>query len=213
MPHLAHAVRRHAAFITAVVLALSPAAVRPAASVERAERAERAELVELAASAERTELSELVELIVRRILLAGEVAAAKFAAAVPITDPVRERQLLDAVAVQAARSGLAPETAVGFFRAQIEASKLVQRGLHERWRVHPALRPRRSPDLATAVRPRLDRLTPRMLRLLRQSASVRAVPARCRAQVTAARTIVQSRAHLDRLHRDALNLALPPICA
>ncbi|MFB9630012.1 chorismate mutase [Nonomuraea helvata] len=192
MPHRAPAVRHQAALITAVLLALSPAPGRPKAP---------------------DELTELVELTVRRILLADEVAAAKFADASPITDPARERQLLDAVATQSAQAGLAPETGVRFFRAQIEASKLVQRGLHERWRAHPALRPRRWPDLATEIRPRLDRLTPRMLRLLKQTTPVRMTPGRCQAQLRAARATVQSRARLDRLHRDALSLALPPICA
>ncbi|MFB4268854.1 gamma subclass chorismate mutase AroQ [Nonomuraea sp. GTA35] len=161
---------------------------------------------------DRAGLVVLVELTVRRLLLADEVAAAKLAGGRPITDPVRERRLLDAVAVLAARAGPAPEAAVRFFRAQIEAGKMVQRGLHARWRAHPELRPRRHPDLAAEVRPRLDRLTPPLLRLLRQTSQVRAPAGRCWAGLAAARLAVEARTGLDRLHRDALDAALAPLC-
>jgi chorismate mutase len=161
---------------------------------------------------DRAGLVVLVELTVRRLLLADEVAAAKLADGRPITDPVRERRLLDAVAVLAARAGPAPEDAVRFFRAQIEAGKMVQRGLHARWRAHPELRPRRHPDLAAEVRPRLDRLTPPLLRLLRQTSQVRAPAGRCWAGLAAARLAVEARTGLDRLHRDALDAALAPLC-
>nr|SBO90677.1 Periplasmic chorismate mutase I precursor [Nonomuraea gerenzanensis] len=158
-------------------------------------------------------LMELVDLTVQRLLLADEVAAAKFADGRPISDPARERQLLEAVAAQSARAGLAPEAGVRFFRAQIEAGKRVQRGLHARWRAHPELRPRHHPDLATDLRPRLDRLTPPLLRLLKETAPVRASAGRCWTGLAAAKLAVETRTGLDRLHRDALGAALVPLCA
>ncbi|GAA4915629.1 chorismate mutase [Nonomuraea thailandensis] len=162
---------------------------------------------------DRVGLAALVELTVRRLLLADEVAAAKLGDGRPITDPVRERRLLGAVADLAARAGLAPEAGVRFFRAQIEAGKMVQRGLHARWRAHPELRPGRRPDLAAEVRPRLDRLTPPLLRLLKQTEPVRASAGRCRAGLAAALLAVGTRTVLDRLHRDALDAALAPLCS
>ncbi|GAA2822997.1 gamma subclass chorismate mutase AroQ [Nonomuraea rubra] len=163
-------------------------------------------------SGDRAGLLALVDLIVRRLSLADEVAAAKLADGRPIADPVRERRLLDAVAALAARSGTAPEAGVRFFRAQIEAGKMVQRGLHARWRAHPELRPRRHPDLAGEVRPRLDRLTPPLLRLLGETEPVRASDGRCWSGLAAARLAVEARTGLDRLHRDALDAALAPLC-
>ncbi|TYB54330.1 gamma subclass chorismate mutase AroQ [Nonomuraea sp. PA05] len=160
-----------------------------------------------------TGMEELVDLVVRRLLLADEVAAAKLAGDRPIDDPARERRLLDTVAAESARAGLPPEDGVRFFRAQIEAGKRVQRGLHARWRAHPELRPRRHADLETEIRPRLDRLTPRLLRLLKETAPVRASVGRCWAASAAARLDVEARTGLDRLHRDALDAALVPLCA
>ncbi|GAA5044631.1 chorismate mutase [Thermocatellispora tengchongensis] len=154
----------------------------------------------------------LVESAVQRLLLAGQVAAAKFGGGGPITDPAREREVLDSVAAMSAAAGLAPETGVRFFRAQIEAAKVVQRGLHARWRAHPALRPRERPDLATEVRPRLDALTPRMLRLLKQTEPVRRSAPECHARLAQARHAAEARTPLDGLHRMALNQALRPVC-
>ncbi|MEO3867305.1 gamma subclass chorismate mutase AroQ [Nonomuraea sp. B12E4] len=158
--------------------------------------------------AEPASLPGLVDLVVRRLVLADAVAAAKFGGGGPISDPARERELLDSVAALSAGLGLDPEAGVRFFRAQIEASKVVQRGLHARWRAHPALRPRETPDLATEVRPRLDLLTPRLLRLLKQTAPDRG----CRTRLALARRAAGTRARLDGLHRDALRLALAPVC-
>ncbi|MEV0620054.1 gamma subclass chorismate mutase AroQ [Nonomuraea sp. NPDC050404] len=157
-------------------------------------------------------LAGLVDLTVRRLLLADEVAAAKFGGGGPITDPERERRLLDAVADLSERTGLARDTGVRFFVAQIEAAKVVQRGLHARWRADSALRPRQRPDLATEVRPRLDRLTLPMVRLLKETTPVRADTGRCRALLGLARLAAEERAGLDGLHREALGSALRPVC-
>ncbi|SDI13001.1 gamma subclass chorismate mutase AroQ [Nonomuraea jiangxiensis] len=157
-------------------------------------------------------LPGLVELAVQRLLLADAVAAAKFGGGGPITDPARERELLGSVATRSARIGLAPEAGTRFFRAQIEAAKAVQRGLHARWRAHPELRPRERPDLATEVRPRLDLLTPRLLRLLKQTEPARARAGECRTRLALAGHAAETRDRLDGLHRDALTLALAPVC-
>ncbi|TDD03843.1 gamma subclass chorismate mutase AroQ [Nonomuraea deserti] len=157
-------------------------------------------------------MSGLVELVVERLRLADAVAAAKFGGTSPIADPERERALLGRVATLSARTGLPAEAGVRFFRAQIEASKVVQRGLHARWRARPELRPRERPDLAIEVRPRLDRLTPRLLRLLKEAERGRSVPGRCQARLADARLAAQTRARFDGLHRDALRSALIPVC-
>jgi chorismate mutase len=50
-----------------------------------------------------------------------------------------------------------------FFRDQIDANKVIQRGLHEHWRDHPEKLPVVPHDLAAEVRPRLDHITGQML--------------------------------------------------
>jgi hypothetical protein len=50
------------------------------------------------------------------------------------------------------------------FRAQIEASKTVQRELYRRWQAEDAGRFDDAPDLANTIRPELDRLTAQLLR-------------------------------------------------
>jgi chorismate mutase-like protein len=78
-------------------------------------------------------LGSLTSLAAQRILLGDKVAAAKFGTDQPIDDPSRERHELDAVAALAAREGVDPDASVRFFRAQIEANKVVQRGLYALW--------------------------------------------------------------------------------
>lgn len=155
---------------------------------------------------------ELVKLAAQRLLLADEVAAAKFGGAGPITDPGREREVLESVAAKSADLGLPARTGVRFFRAQFQAAKLVQRGLHARWRAYPSLSPHERPNLATEVRPRLDLLTSKLLRLLKRTEPARANHEQCRAALTHARLAVQEQSRLDSLHRHALGVALIPVC-
>ncbi|MEU4680337.1 gamma subclass chorismate mutase AroQ [Micromonospora sp. NPDC023737] len=125
------------------------------------------------------ELTSLVALATERILLADKVAAAKFGTSTPIEDPVREQQLLDQAAGLAVEAGVDPEDTVEFFRAQIEVSKLVQRGLYDLWTRHPELAPAERPDLATEVRPQLDRITAAFIEQLAASAGLRGPTMRC----------------------------------
>lgn len=144
--------------------------------------------------------SVLAELAARRLLLADQVAAAKFLTGQPIDDPVRERRILDEVAEAAGNIGLEPAVGMRFFRDQIEANKMVQRGLHSLWRAYPEYGPRQQPDLAREVRPELDRITASMLRELLVAATG-GVDRRTNSDPACA-------PQLDGLHRNALALAL-----
>jgi chorismate mutase len=108
-------------------------------------------------------VASLTSLTRRRLLLSEEVAAAKYGTGQPIEDPEREAMLLHDVAERSARIGLDPAVSTCYFRNQIEAGKRLQRRLHARWRTCPDAQPRRRPDLATEVRPQLDRLTREIL--------------------------------------------------
>ncbi|WP_329519372.1 chorismate mutase [Spirillospora sp. NBC_01491] len=156
-------------------------------------------------------LAPLVGLSADRLALADEVAAAKWGTATPIEDPVRERAVLDDVTARSAALGLDPDAAVRVFRDQIEAGKLVQRGLHRRWTARPSTAPSRRPDLGKEVRPALDRLTGAILAELQRTAHVRA-SASCAPELIEASARAGTERRLDVLHRSGLTRALPSVC-
>jgi chorismate mutase len=157
-------------------------------------------------------LTPVTGLFAQRLLLADKVAAAKYGTATPIDDPVREAQILDDVRAMAAGLGLDPEVVAAVFRDQIEANKLVQRGLYARWDAHPGERPTERPDLAKEVRPALDRITTRLLAALQETERARAVPSCGPRLATAAGWSAYSH-RLDALHLKGLGRALPSVCA
>jgi chorismate mutase len=154
-------------------------------------------------------LGGLAALAVHRIMTGDEVASAKFGSTSPIDDPVREQAVLRAAGAESAPLGVDPTEAAQFFRDQIEASKVVQRGLYERWSTHPEQRPAGRPDLGKQVRPELDQLTTAIMKQLQATNSERRA-ADCDARLTKARTEVAE--PLDQLHRDALGVALRSVC-
>lgn len=145
---------------TLCLLALSPAvhadppAGRPAASPT--------------AAAERP-VDDVLALIDARLKLAPDVARAKWNSGGAIEDAAREAAIIAGLGRQAGQLGLPVDWAESFFRAQIEASKAVQRDLFERWRQQQAGKFADAPDLATTTRPKLDALTPRLLQALAQA--------------------------------------------
>jgi chorismate mutase len=152
------------------------------------------------------------DLAAQRVLVGDKVAAAKFGTDRPIDDPARGQQILDSVAARSVESGLDPGATVRFFRAQIEANKVVQRGLYALWTQHPELRPTPRPDLVNEVRPELDRITTALLEELRATVKIRDATVKCRSLLLGAKTTVVIRHRLDALHRRALITALTPVC-
>ena len=157
-------------------------------------------------------LGPLTAIALQRILLGDKVAEAKFGTDQPIDDPVREQQELDAVAAMAGRAGLDPDASVRFFQAQIEANKLVQRGLYALWSQHPELRSSERPDLATEVRPKLDRITAEIMQQLKATQDIRKDTVGCRVLLMDAKLSAELHSRLDALHRKALTVALRPVC-
>ncbi|GGX00733.1 chorismate mutase [Streptomyces lomondensis] len=157
-------------------------------------------------------LTSVTELIAQRLLLADKVAAAKYGTDTPIDDPAREAQILDDVRARAAALGLDPDAVAAVFRDQIEANKLVQRGLYARWDAHPGERPTERPDLAKEVRPALDRITTQLLAALQDTERSRAVPS-CGPRLAAAAGWSAYTHRLDALHLKGLGRALPSVCS
>ncbi|MFE0151093.1 chorismate mutase [Nonomuraea sp. NPDC059007] len=168
-------------------------------------------LAPLAVTSERGALRPLVELSLERVRLAGKVAAAKWGTTQPIDDPARERQVLDDVAARSTTLGLDPAVTTRIFRDQIEASKLVQRALHARWRSHPGEQPTDRPDLAKEVRPHLDRITGELLLAIKGSERIRERPS-CRRKLNRTTTKVIDDQDPGTLRTRGLTRALATFC-
>ncbi|WP_306318312.1 MULTISPECIES: chorismate mutase [unclassified Streptomyces] len=195
----------------AVALALGGAALPASASAAQAAPAA-ASHTPHTTHANPHALAAITALATQRLALADKVAAAKYGTDAPIDDPARERQILDDVAQRSTALGIDPAFAQSVFRDQIEANKVVQRGLYARWDVHPEQRPTERPDLAKEVRPQLDRITTQLLDALREVAPTRTSPA-CEPLLTAAALRDAHARGFDALHLKGLARALPSVCA
>lgn len=156
-------------------------------------------------------LGPLTGLVIERIQVSDDVAASKFGTDSPIEDPVREAQVLDSVRKQAEAAGVNADAAVAFFRDQITASKIVQRGLFDRWTAHPEEAPTTRPDLGS-IRSKLDGLATALLAELKDTEQVRGKPVACRVQLALAGVSGAAAEHLDALHRQALRAATDSVC-
>jgi len=111
----------------------------------------------------------LLKLIDKRLKVSPLVAKSKWNTKAPIDDPVREKVILDSVKIKVQKMGIDENLAVQFFQAQFEAGKIVQRQLHSRWQIQNQASFNPVPNLATEVRPVLDRLTPLLLLELKKN--------------------------------------------
>jgi chorismate mutase len=102
-------------------------------------------------------------LIHQRLGYMDDVARNKWNSGAPIEDLPREREIVDGIGWRAADFGLDAEVARDFFRAQIEASKIIQRTRFSEWRARKQPPFTDVPDLRDRIRPALDALTPEML--------------------------------------------------
>jgi chorismate mutase-like protein len=153
----------------------------------------------------------LTDLVIQRLVLGDQVAASKFGTGQPIDDPVREQQELAAVRQRALAMDLDPDATVAFFGDQINASKIVQRGLFARWTTHPDQAPTSRPDLGT-LRATLDALTTELLQQLQATQSVRQPSVSCAVQLIEGAVSGEIVRRLDSLHRRALDTALHSVC-
>jgi len=105
----------------------------------------------------------LLTSIEQRLDLATSVAVHKWDNHLPVEAPERERQVLSGVQEMAPDYDLSPERAAAFFADQIEANKLIQYTLRDRWTVLGQRPPAAPLDLANQIRPRLDKLQATLL--------------------------------------------------
>ncbi|MGF6395465.1 chorismate mutase [Pseudomonas plecoglossicida] len=105
----------------------------------------------------------LLSNIEQRLDLASSVAVHKWDHNLPVAAPAREQEVLLQVSEMAPEYDLTPERAAAFFNDQIEANKLVQYSLIDRWNSLGQRPPAARLDLANELRPRLDKLQAALL--------------------------------------------------
>ncbi|MEU6145371.1 chorismate mutase [Streptomyces sp. NPDC047081] len=155
-------------------------------------------------------LQPVAALAAERLATADLVAAAKFGTDSPIDDPAREQVVLDTVAAQAQQIGADPEEIRRIFRDQIEANKLVQRGLYAEWTAHPDQAPTTKPDL-NVVRQTINRINTDLVQSLADTTPQRTALT-CRPELAVAVIEVHHQKHPDLLHTRALVRSLASVC-
>jgi len=158
-------------------------------------------------------LQHLVETSAQRLAIAEQVALAKWESGMPVEDVPREERVIVS-AIRAGESRGLDQTAVSnFFRAQIEANKLVQYSLLAEWR-----RVGKAPDhppanLANTIRPELDQLETALIAELAETAGIRA-NASCRADIAKAvgKYVSEHKNRFTALRAIALDRAMAASC-
>ena len=124
-------------------------------------------------------LRPLVETSARRLELAREVALSKWDTQTPVEDPAREAEVIHVAVKDGELRGLDPAWVSHFFRAQIEANKVVQYSLLAQWQRAGTAPVHRPINLGAVIRPQLDQLDKKLLEGLANNAAIRAAAA-CR---------------------------------
>jgi chorismate mutase len=120
------------------------------------------------------QLQPLVETSARRLNLAQEVAFAKWENGTAVEDPPREQHVIASAVSAGKTEGLDPAVVSRFFRAQIEANKVVQSSLLSTWHRAGKAPDHRTKDLTTTIRPQLDEIQKQLIEELVSTAPVRA---------------------------------------
>jgi len=112
--------------------------------------------------------ARLADLIVERLSWMDEVAAIKRERQLPIVDAKRETELLAAMERKGVVAGLPAKSVRNFFVGQMEAAKEYQQGFMLHMSI-PKSHAKGLPDLATEVRPALDKIGEQMIKALVQA--------------------------------------------
>ncbi|WP_217428218.1 gamma subclass chorismate mutase AroQ [Microlunatus speluncae] len=157
-----------------------------------------------------TGLRAIVDLSAQRVLVGDLVAASKYGTDKPIDDPAREQVVLDAAADLAREYGADPAEVVAIFKDQIEASKVVQRGLFRYWDAHPDRAPTERPDL-NVIREEINRLNVGIVSSIARAEAERG-SLLCGVGLLLADLRVSHERDLDALHARALARSVDSVC-
>lgn len=155
-------------------------------------------------------LLTLVDAAAQRLQTADAVAASKWTTRGSIEDPVRERQVIEAVTADAKSRGVDPAYVEAAFRDQIAATVAVEYARFSDWTLDPDNAPTTAPDLSDS-RTAIDALNKTMVaEIAGQWDSLH--DASCAGNLEAARNAVAVARGLDDLYRRALAFATRSYC-
>jgi chorismate mutase len=119
------------------------------------------------------QLQPLVETTAHRLMIGEQVALAKWDSGKPVEDEPREAQVILGAVKDGVAKGLDEQSISNFFKAQIEANKIVQYALLADW-YRASKAPEHAPvDLLKEIRPRLDEMQKLLIAELVDTAAVR----------------------------------------
>ncbi len=162
-------------------------------------------------------LDRVVELALTRLETGDTVAAAKWVSAAAsgaepvIDDPAREAEVYDAMARAGAALGVPENWVRQVFAGQIEANKMVQRGLIAHWRFDSAAAPTVAPNLI-AVRPVIDRVNGEIVEQLAAHRAELSGPG-CAERLATSVFPALTGGRSDALHQAALVRASAALCS
>jgi chorismate mutase len=158
-------------------------------------------------------LQPLVETSAQRILIAEQVAFAKWDSGAPVEDTSREEHLIVAATKAAQARGLDPSSTANFFRAQIEANKLIQYSLLADWRRLGKVPEHTAVDLVKTIRPQLDQLQTELITELIHTSNIRS-RASCRTDIAKAvgKYVSEHKDSFGQLQAIALDRAMAAAC-
>lgn len=153
----------------------------------------------------------LVETSAHRLAIAEQVALAKWDSGTAVEDAPREAQVITGAVKMGESKGLDEASVSSFFRAQIEANKLVQYSLLADWR-RAGKSPAHEPiNLVNTIRPELDQVQTTLITELADTTAIRASKT-CRAEVAEAVGKYVSTHHSGTLQAIALDRAVAAAC-
>jgi chorismate mutase len=158
-------------------------------------------------------LRPLVETSAQRLVIAEQVALAKWDSGAPVEDTSREELVIVTATKAAEVRGLDPSSVANFFRAQIEANKLIQYSLLADWRRVGKAPDHMPVDLAKAIRPELDQLQTDLIVELVDTSRIRS-SASCRTDMAKAvgKYVSEHKNSFGRLQAIALDRAMAAAC-
>ena len=118
-------------------------------------------------------MRSLVQTSAQRLQIAHRVALNKWYSGAGVEDPSRETEVIQNAVTDGKSMGLESAQVEAFFKAQIEANKLIQYSLLATWRRDGRGPGHAAPDLVKEIRPQLDEIEKQLLQELKESAEAR----------------------------------------